>query len=119
MVIEGEAPIIEAEGGLLVSGAEQIEVESLPQNLPERFLVDVSVLESFGSSLYVRDLVVPEDVTILTDPDELLVVATAPALEEIEEEVLEEELEEGEELEEVEEGEDVPKTEESTEENSE
>ena len=105
VVIEGIAPIIEEEGGLLVSGTEQVEVESLPQNLPERFLVDASVLESFGSSLHVRDLVIPEDVTILTDLDELLVVATAPALEEIEEEVLDEELEEGEELAEGEEGE--------------
>ena len=105
VVIEGIAPIIEEEGGLLVSGTEQVEVESLPQNLPERFLVDASVLESFGSSLHVRDLVIPKDVTILTDLDELLVVATAPALEEIEEEVLDEELEEGEELAEGEEGE--------------
>jgi len=105
VVVEGVAPIIEEEGGLLVSGTEQVEVESLPQNLPERFLVDVSVLESFGSSLHVRDLAVPEDVTILTDLDELLVVATAPALEEVEEEVLDEELEEGEEGAEGEEGE--------------
>jgi large subunit ribosomal protein L25 len=107
VVVEGIAPIIEEEGGLLVSGTEQVEVESLPQNLPERFLVDVSVLESFGSSLHVRDLVIPEDVTVLTDLDELLVVATAPALEEIEEEVLDDELEEGEEGAEGEEGEDT------------
>lgn len=122
VVVEGIAPIIEEEGGLLVSGTEQIEVESLPQNLPERFLVDVSVLESFGSSLHVRDLVIPEDVTVLTDLDELLVVATAPALEEIEEEVLDEELEEGEELaegEEGEEGEESPEAESSGEEKKE
>lgn len=122
VVVEGIAPIIEAEGGLLVSGTEQIEVESLPQNLPERFLVDVSVLESFGSSLHVRDLVIPEDVTVLTELDELLVVATAPALEEIEEEVLDEELEEGEELaegEEGEEGEESPTAESSGEEKKE
>lgn len=104
VVIEGTAPIIEDEGGLLVSGTELIEVESLPQDLPERFLVDVSVLESFGSSLHVSDLVVPENVTILTDMDDLLVVATAPALEEVEE-VVEDELEDGEELAEGEEGE--------------
>ena len=103
VVIEGTAPIIEDEGGLLVSGTELIEVESLPQDLPERFLVDVSMLESFGSSLHVSDLVVPENVTILTDMDDLLVVATAPALEEVEE-VVEEELEDGEELAEGEEG---------------
>jgi large subunit ribosomal protein L25 len=92
VIVEGEAPIIKEEGGLLVTGLEQVEVESLPQNLPERFLVDVSQLESFGSTLQVSDLVVPADVTILSDPDELLVVATAPAVEEIEEEIVDEEL---------------------------
>lgn len=97
VVLENEAPIIKDEGGLLVTGIEHVEVESLPQNLPEHFLVDVSVLENFGDAIYVRDLLVPEDVTVLADPEELLVVATAPAQEEIEEEVPEAELEEGEE----------------------
>lgn len=96
VVVEGEAPIILEEGGLLVTGLESVEVESLPQNLPERFLVDVTSLTSFGSTLQVKDLDVPADVTILSDPEELLVVATAPAVEEIEEPLVDEdELEEG------------------------
>ncbi len=105
VVVEGIAPIIEEEGGLLVTGLEQVEVESLPQDLPERFVIDASELESFGSTLLVRDLTVPENVVILSDEEELLVVATAPAVEEVEEEVLDEdELAEGEEGEEGEEG---------------
>ena len=64
--------------------------------MPERFLVDVTSLTSFGSTLQVKDLDVPADVTILSDPEELLVVATAPAVEEIEEPLVDEdELEEG------------------------
>jgi len=100
VVIEGEAPIILEEGGLLVTGLEAVEVESLPQDLPERFLVDVSSLESFGSTLTVKDLDIPANVTILSDLEELLVVATAPAVEEVEEVDIEDELEEGEEGEE-------------------
>ena len=105
IVIEGIAPIIEEEGGLLVTGMEQIEVEALPQNLPERLTVDVSGLTSFGSTIQVKDLDIPADVTVLSDPEELLVVATAPAMEEIVDEVEDDELLEGEELPEGEEGE--------------
>jgi large subunit ribosomal protein L25 len=104
IVVEGVAPIIEEEGGLLVTGLEQLEVEALPQNLPERLTLDVSGLTSFGSTILVRDLVVPADVTVLSDPEELLVVATAPSLEEIVDEVEDDELLEGEEGEEGEEG---------------
>lgn len=107
IVIEGEAPIIMEEGGLLVTGFEQIEVESLPQDLPSHLSIDVTGLTSFGDTLYVRDLNIPPGVEILTDLDELLIVATAPQEEVIEEPVEEDELLEGEELEEGEEGEEA------------
>lgn len=104
--VEGIAPIIEAEGGLLVTGLEQIEIQALPQDLPGHLTVDVSSLEAFGDTLYVRDVPLPPGVELLTDPDELLIVATAPQDEVIEVEVDEEaELLEGEELPEGEEAE--------------
>lgn len=81
VVLEGKAPVIANLGGLLVNGLEHVEVEALPQDLPERFIVDVSGLENFGEGIFVRDLVVPANVTVLSDPDELLVVANAPATE--------------------------------------
>lgn len=84
IIIEGKAPVVVDQGGLLVPGLESVEVESLPQDLPENFVVDVSGFTEFGDAIFVRDLVVPENVSILTDPDELLVVATAPAAEEAE-----------------------------------
>ncbi len=96
--VEGSAPIIEAEGGLLVTGMEQIEIQALPQDLPSHLSVDVSGLEAFGDTLYVRDISLPPGVELLTDPDELLIVATAPQEEVIEVEVDEDaELAEGEE----------------------
>lgn len=85
IIVEGKAPVIANLGGLLVTGLEHVEVESLPQDLPEHFAVDVSSLESFGDAVFVRDLIVPENVKILTDLDELLVVAAAPVTEVVEE----------------------------------
>ncbi len=78
VVLEGKAPVISNLGGLLVNGLEYVEVEALPQDLPDNFVVDVSSLENFGDGIFVRDLVVPANVTVISDTDELLVVATAP-----------------------------------------
>lgn len=78
VVLEGKAPVISNLGGLLVNGLEYVEVEALPQDLPDHFLVDVSALENFGDGIFVRDLVVPANVNVISDADELLVVATAP-----------------------------------------
>ncbi len=85
VIMEGKAPAVVTAGGLLVPGLERIEVESLPQDLPEHFVVDVSNLVDFGDAIFVRDLVVPENVTILSDLDELIVVAAAPVTEIVEE----------------------------------
>jgi large subunit ribosomal protein L25 len=85
ILMEGKAPVIANMGGLLVAGLERVMVESLPQDLPEHFVVDVSTLANFGDSIHVRDLNVPTDVTIITDLDELLFVAAAPVTEIVEE----------------------------------
>jgi large subunit ribosomal protein L25 len=98
--IEGEAPAVKEFGAILVTNLTELEVECLATDLPERFVVDVSGLAEIGDGVYVKDLEVPANVEILTDPDEMIVVATAMAAEEVEEEA--EELLEGEEGEEPE-----------------
>jgi large subunit ribosomal protein L25 len=101
----GEAPAIETYLGIVVPSLEQLSIESLPTNLPDRIDVDISGLEEIGDSLLVSDLIVPEGVEILNDPEEVVVVVLAPAVEEVEEEEEEEvELEEGAEPEVVERG---------------
>ncbi len=97
----GDAPAVAAFGAVLVTGLFELEVECLAVDLPESFTVDVSSLAEIGDGIYVRDIAVPENVEVLTDPEEMLVLATVPAAEEVEE-VVEEELLEGEEGEEPE-----------------
>jgi large subunit ribosomal protein L25 len=82
----GDAPAVKEYDGVVVPGLESIEVESLPGDLPERIQVDLSVLRSIGDTLHVRDLGVSSKVEILTDPDEMVVIVTAPAAEEVVEE---------------------------------
>jgi large subunit ribosomal protein L25 len=85
MEIVGLAPAIKDFDGVLVTGSDEVEVECLPQDLPERLVVDVSGLLKIGDGIYVRDLAVPEGVKILADPDTMVALITAQAA--VEEEV--------------------------------
>jgi large subunit ribosomal protein L25 len=92
---EEDAPAVKAYGAMIITGVESMEIECLPSDLVDRLVVDISGLESIGDSILVKDLPVPEGITILDDPETMVVVATAPAVEEVEEVEEEIELEEG------------------------
>ena len=78
----GVAPAIKTYNAIQVAGADELEVECLPQDLPERIEVDLSGLLEVGSAIYIRNLNVSDKVKILTDPDTMIVLITAPELEE-------------------------------------
>ncbi len=84
----GLAPAIRDFDGVLVSQYEEIEVECLPGDLPERISVDITVLKKIGDSIHVRDLQIPESVEVLTASDEMVVIVTPPAVA-VQEEVVE------------------------------
>jgi len=86
----GDAPAVSNLGGLLVSGLNEIEIESLPGDLPEKIEVDISVLEEIEDSINVRDLILGDKVTLLSDPDELIARVIYAEVEEEPEEELEE-----------------------------
>lgn len=85
--LEGEAPAVKNFGGVVVTGLEEIEVECLPKDLPEKISVDLSKLEKIGDGIYVKDLSVPEGVEVLSDSDEMIVLVTAPEGEKVEMEI--------------------------------
>jgi large subunit ribosomal protein L25 len=95
VIIEGTSPAVSEYNAVVISGVSQLEVEALPQNLPENFTVDISELNHLGDGIYVRDLEVPINVAILTDMDEMIVIIAAGAAEEPED-VEEVEVEPGE-----------------------
>ena len=55
-------------GGLLEQNLHEIEVESLPQDLPEEIIVDVSGM-NLGDMIHVGDIPMPEGVTAVTHAD--------------------------------------------------
>lgn len=77
VVVTGEAPAVKAFNGVMLQTLTSVEVKALPGDLPEVISVDASGLETIHSSLSVRDLKPPTGVTILTDPDETVVMIQA------------------------------------------
>jgi large subunit ribosomal protein L25 len=74
--VTGVSPAVKDFNAVLVTNLDELEVECLPSDLPERFVVDISRLAQVGDAIHVRDVVVPESVRVLNDPDEVVVVAT-------------------------------------------
>ncbi len=79
----GVSPAVRDNNAVLVTSLAEVEVEALPGDLPEHLTVDISSLVNVGDAVAVRDLVVPAGVTILTDPEEVIIVATGAAKEEV------------------------------------
>ncbi|MDI3508644.1 MAG: large subunit ribosomal protein [Clostridiales bacterium] len=83
---QGEG-LIESKGGLVMLQLDELEVECLPDNLPEVIEIDVSDME-IGQNLKVADINVPENVRVISNPDEvvLAVMETKSGIQEIENE---------------------------------
>jgi large subunit ribosomal protein L25 len=105
----GESPGSE-EGGVLQQVAYEVQVESLPGDIPQELTLDVSTL-GMGENLTLADVSLPEGVILISDLEEVAATVTVPT--EITEEeleaagVVEEEPEEAAEGEEAEEGEEA------------
>jgi large subunit ribosomal protein L25 len=78
----GVSIAVKDHNAVLVHNLEELEVESLPADLPERIDVDISVLSRIGDGIRVRDVVVSDKIRILENPDTMVAVATAPKVEE-------------------------------------
>jgi large subunit ribosomal protein L25 len=85
ITVVGEAPGVE-EGGVLQQVAYEIQVESLPGDIPQEITIDVSGL-GMHENLTLGDLTLPEGVTLLSEPEAVAVTVTAPT------EISEEEME--------------------------
>jgi len=81
----GLAPAIKDFNANIVHNVTELEVECLPQDLPQSFIVDVSGLAKIGDTIFVRDVPTPDKVEILTHGDEIIVVTTATKEEAVEE----------------------------------
>jgi large subunit ribosomal protein L25 len=89
LVLIGEAPATLDFDAVLMTSLDEVEVEAKAKDLPDLIQVDVAALKEIGDHLMVKDLVVPSEVKVLNDPEEIVVVATAQTLMELEPEPVE------------------------------
>ncbi len=92
ILLTGNSPAVKDFNAMLINGLSELEVEAFPQDLPASVMVDISTLVKIGDGIHVRDIILSDKVQILDSPDEMIVLATAPAKEEVEEVVTPEEV---------------------------
>ena len=82
LVATGDAPAVLAQGGTLLHPIESVRVRALPDQLPQSIEYPVDSLLDFETTLHIRDLVIPANVTLVTDGDEIIARVQAPRVEE-------------------------------------
>ncbi|UCE97938.1 MAG: 50S ribosomal protein L25 [Dehalococcoidia bacterium] len=94
IILTGEAPALKSKDNMLEQVLSEIGVECLPDKLPPQIEVNLNHLEETGQSIHVRDVALNKSISIMTDPEQIIVkisrIKAAVEKEEIGEEVLEE-----------------------------
>ena len=78
LVIVGQSSAIDTYNGVLVQMTEVLHIEALPLDFPANIEIDIGVLQELESTLHVRDLAVPTNITVLSDPDIAVVKIASP-----------------------------------------
>jgi large subunit ribosomal protein L25 len=69
----GESAAVKRGDADVLQPIHAVRVECLPTDIPEAFEVDLTLLEEVESELRISDLTVPKGVTVLDEPEELVV----------------------------------------------
>lgn len=85
----GESPLIKSNQGILLELLQEVEVESLPTDIPSSIEVDTTSIEEIDGGIFVRDLPLPDGVEMKTEGDEMVVKIGASKMDEEPEEVVE------------------------------
>jgi large subunit ribosomal protein L25 len=88
LILVGESPFEKDNLGRARLVKDSLEVEALPMNLPHDIKVDISEITEDGQVIFAKDLDIPADVELISDPEIAVVVSAAfREVEEVEEEV--------------------------------
>jgi large subunit ribosomal protein L25 len=78
----GKAPAVETDEGVLIQTLAEVEVEALPEELPDHIEADTSSLKKVDDAIRVSDLEVKSGVTIKAGQEEVVAKIEPPAKEE-------------------------------------
>ncbi|HXA06487.1 MAG TPA: 50S ribosomal protein L25 [Bryobacteraceae bacterium] len=71
IIVQGEPKGVKQQGGLLESITREVEIECLPNEIPENFTIDVGEL-LIGQSKRASDLALSDSVKLISSPDSVL-----------------------------------------------
>ena len=87
VILVGVAPAVDLNLGTLVHGANVIRVQGLPATLPSAVEADVTVLAEARQIIQAKDIALPPDVSLASDPEQVvasIVVRRVGVVEEVE-----------------------------------
>jgi large subunit ribosomal protein L25 len=85
VVLVGEAPALKSKTNMMVHELAAVDIECLPDRIPESIQVDISGLVEDDQSIQVKDLVLGEGVVALSNPEQVVVRITPLKIEKVEE----------------------------------
>jgi len=88
LTLVGEPRLVDTGQAVLVHVLNSVDIECLPTDIMQTIEVDVTRLVTLDDEIHVRDLVVPENVEMLTNRDELVAKLEPVEEEEVEEEAV-------------------------------
>ncbi|MDP3661482.1 MAG: 50S ribosomal protein L25 [bacterium] len=81
----GVSPAVKEKGGILVKVLRELHIEAEPLKLPHSISIDIAPLEDFESQILAKQVALPEGVTLLEKPDEVVASVYEPKEEKVEE----------------------------------
>lgn len=84
LVADGASAAVADLGGTLLHAIDHVRVKALPDHLPSALHYSIDSLATFDDVVHVSDLAIPADVTLLTDPTEIVAKVMPPRIEEVE-----------------------------------
>lgn len=73
LIMVGEAKAVADKVGIVLQPLSEVEVEALPEDLPENIEVNIEYLAVIDDQITVADLKLPKGVVILTEPSQVVV----------------------------------------------
>ncbi len=84
IIIVGESPALKIRENMLYQTLSSLHIECLPDKMPDRVPVDISIIKEVEQAVHVKDIQIPE-ITVLNDPDLVIAKVTLRPVEVVEE----------------------------------
>lgn len=78
VLVVGESPAVRDLGGVLLVGADAVQIEAFPADMPNNLAVSIDGLAEFDDEITVRDLELPATISVLSDPTQMLARIARP-----------------------------------------